>query len=277
MNTFYRLFVFLILLFSVESMDASEPEAACDINNTAFKPGEKLSYLLSYTWFFVWTDVGEVTFSVNADTLDGNEALHLHTFGETYSFYDWFYKVRDTHETWVDAKTLKPIYFKLDVNQGSYTKENEYWFDWQSGIVDARIQRRGGKNNFYQIPMEDRCIYDVVSAIYMARNLDFSGIKPDQSFPLNVALDEELFNVSYRFIKAEQIKVRGAGKFNTLKFRVELVAGDIFGEGQYLYVWVTNDANRLPVYIESPIKVGKVRVRIDKWEGLKYPLNAKVE
>ncbi len=270
------LILFALIVFA-EHSNAADPSTVCEVNNTSFAPGEKLTYLLSYTWFFVWTDVGEVEFNVNADKRDGKEALHLHTFGHTYTFYDWFYKVRDTHETWVEANTLKPIYFNMDVNQGNYTKENEYWFDWESGIVDARIQRRGRENNFYQIPMEDNCVYDIVSAIYMARNLNFTDIKPGQSFPLKVALDEDVFDVTYRFVKEEKIKVRGAGRFNTLKFRVELIAGDIFGEGQYLYVWVTNDSNKLPVYIESPIKVGKVRVRIDEWQGLKHPLNAKVD
>ena len=248
---------------------------SCEVRNSTFRSGEQVKYILSYNWFFIWTDVGEATFKVSNDTLEGQEAIHLHTFGHTYTFYDWFYKVRDTHESWVDPNTLQPLYFNRDVNQGSYTKENEYWFDWQSSSISARIRRRGRENNFYEIPMKD-CTYDVVSAMYMARNLDFSDIRPNASFPLDVALDEEVYNVTYRFLKREQKNIRGVGRFNTLMFRVELIAGDIFDKGQYLDVWVTDDANRLPIYIESPIRVGKVRVRIAEWEGLRHPLTSRV-
>lgn len=246
------------------------------MENISFAHDEQITYVVSYTWLFVWTDVGEAHFTVNSDTKCDRETLHLRATGNSYPFYDWFFKVRDVYESWVDPTTLQPLYFNRDINEGGYTKENEYKFDWDNNEVNARIRRRGGHNRFYTIPVKP-CTYDVVTAIYVARNLKFENLKVGKSFPVDVILDREIYNVKYTFLAREEKKVKGAGTFKTLKFRVELVAGDVFKEGQYLYVWVTDDPNRIPVYVESPIRVGTVRARISSWSGLKHSLTAKTD
>ena len=37
-------------------------------------------------------------------------------------------------------------------------------------------------------------------------------------------------------------------------------------------IWVTDDANHIPVRIESPISVGSVKVDLMHYENLKYPI-----
>jgi hypothetical protein len=254
----------------------SQSNRICEVKNTAFNAGEKVTYVLSYTWLFVWTDVGEATFSVKKDKKFGAESLHLHVLGKSYPFFDWFFKVTDIYESWVHPVNLRPIYFNRDISEGGYKKENEYFYNWEQNIVNARIRRRSGVNRFFDIPV-DSCTIDVVSAIYQTRNFDFFQVFPGKSYPVSVLLDREVYSVTYTFIQREEKAVKGLGKFKTLKFKVELVAGDVFKEGQYLYVWVTDDKNKLPVYIESPIKVGSVRARIKNWEGLKHPLSSKID
>ncbi|MFN5145472.1 MAG: DUF3108 domain-containing protein [Bacteroidota bacterium] len=39
-------------------------------------------------------------------------------------------------------------------------------------------------------------------------------------------------------------------------------------------VWVTDDANHIPVRIESPIVVGKVKVDMMGYSNLRYPLSS---
>jgi hypothetical protein len=39
-------------------------------------------------------------------------------------------------------------------------------------------------------------------------------------------------------------------------------------------VWVTNDANRMPVRIESPIIVGSIKVDMMNYKNLRYPMTA---
>ena len=50
-----------------------------------------------------------------------------------------------------------------------------------------------------------------------------------------------------------------------------------FEGGEKMTVWVTDDRNRMPVRIESPIIVGKVRIDMTSFQGLKNPMSALIK
>ncbi|MDR2886110.1 MAG: DUF3108 domain-containing protein, partial [Rikenellaceae bacterium] len=43
------------------------------------------------------------------------------------------------------------------------------------------------------------------------------------------------------------------------------------------FIWISDDQNKIPLYIESPIRVGSIRARMKKFDGLKYPLDSKIQ
>jgi len=240
----------------------------CGISNATFSDGEEVTYVISYTWLFLWTDVGEVNFTVNTDKKKGKNLLHLKSVGNTYAFYDWFFKVRDLYESWIDPVTMQPIYFNRAIYEGGFTKENEYTFDWTKNEVLTRIKRKDGPNQFDSLKIE-KCSYDVVSAIYSARNFDYSNIQIGKMFPVTTIFDKEIFHIGFKYLGKEKKNIKDLGKINCMKFQVDLVVGDVFSGDQKLFVWVTDDMNHLPVFIESPIKVGSIKARVVYWKGLK--------
>ncbi len=252
----------------------AQQNGTCSITNRAFGAGEQVCYEVSYTWFLIWTDVGEACFSVDADNRFGKTLLHLKATGKSYFFYDWFFKVRDLYESWVDPVTLTPYYFNRNIYEGGFTKENEYWFGQPNRSVKIRVRRRGGPNRYVSLKVTP-CTFDVVTAIYFTRCLDFSSAKSGAAYPVTVLMDEEIYAVKYRYLGKGNVKLSGFGSIACLKFQIDVVAGDIFSQGQKIYVWVTDDINKLPVYIESPIRVGSIRARIKNFSGLKKTLQLK--
>jgi hypothetical protein len=241
-----------------------------------FKPGEQVKYVLTYNWFFVWTDVGEVTFKVSEDEIFNQKAYRLSGFGKTYPFYDWFYEVRDVYESWVEPESLRPIYYKRDVNNDGYLIDITYKYNWEDSLAyaESKKTRKPFVKDTIKLP---ECTNDVMSIIYHARNINFSEYEINEKIPLNLLLDNKMEQVFIRYKGKEVKKVRKVGKFRCLKFTGYLVKGDIFDGGEDLEVWVTDDKNRIPVWIESPIKVGKIKARISEYEGLRYELDAKIE
>ena len=86
------------------------------INNIAFSVGEKLTYRLHYGFI----DAGEATLEVKRynNKIQGRELLHIVGLGRTISAFDWFFKVRDKYESYLDAEGLFPWYFIRRVNEG---------------------------------------------------------------------------------------------------------------------------------------------------------------
>jgi hypothetical protein len=72
-------------------------------------------------------------------------------------------------------------------------------------------------------------------------------------------LDNEVYSMYIRYLGKETVKTK-YGKFKAIKFKPLLIKGTIFQGGEKMTVWVSDDANRIPIRIESPIVVGKVKV-----------------
>jgi hypothetical protein len=115
-----------------------------------------------------------------------------------------------------------------------------------------------------------------LSAVYYARNIDFSKYKTNDKIPFAMFLDDEVFNMYIRYLGKETVKTK-YGKFRAIKFRPLLIKGTIFEGGEKMTVWVTDDQNRIPVRIESPIVVGKVKVDMMSSKNIRYPLTSLIK
>jgi len=69
----------------------------------------------------------------------------------------------------------------------------------------------------------------------------------------------------------ETIKTK-LGNIRCLKFSPVIKPGRVFRKDSKLYLWVTDDGNRVPVKAEVEILVGSVTLEIKTAEGLKYPI-----
>ena len=78
-----------------------------------------------------------------------------------------------------------------------------------------------------------------------------------------------------RYIGKETIKTK-YGKFRAIKFKPLLIKGTLFEGGEKMNVWVSDDANHIPVRIESPITVGTVKVDMIGHRNLRHPLSSLV-
>ena len=118
-------------------------------------------------------------------------------------------------------------------------------------------------------------MHDLLSAIYYSRTLNYTNAKEGQDFPMKVMLDEETYPLRYRYMGKEDKNIRGLGKYSTMKFVPQLVAGNVFNDNSQMKIWATNDSNKLPLMIESPVAVGSVKVVLKSYKGLKYDVTSK--
>ncbi len=245
----------------------------CEIENRTFQPGEKIVYKLYYNWNFVWLAAGEVTFLVH----DLPSQYHVMVRGRTYPSYEWFYKVRDNYESYLDKKTLLPKIHIKDIHEGDYTRYDRTTFYQDAGKA---ISERGKTRNDLakkEIALKE-CMHDLISIVYYARNLDYAGMKKNQEIPIKILMDQEIYPLKIKYLGAEpDTKIKGVGRFKTQKFSPQLIAGDVFKEGDEMSIYVSDDKNKIPVLIESPVSVGSVKAVLHSYQGLKYPMTAKLE
>jgi len=237
----------------------------CGIRNTAFQSGESISYNIFYAVAGIYVNAGTAVFSATTEKLNNRTVYHVTGEGKTNSNYDWIFKVRDKYESYFDTANLQPLKFVRNVNEGSYKQFQTVTFNQQTNTAVTN-------NGVYQVP---NCIQDVLSAVYYARNIDFNKYKTDDRIPFSMFLDDQVQNLYIRYLGKEDIKTR-YGKFHAIKFKPLLVKGTMFTGGEKMTVWVSDDANHIPLRIESPIVVGSVKVDMMQYNNLRYPLSSMI-
>jgi hypothetical protein len=249
---------------AVEIETVTNVDDYCSLKNTAFTAGESVTYKIAFKWGAIWLSAGEVNFNVEPTKYNNRDVFHITGFGETYKSYDWFFKVRDKYETYIDQQTLQPYKFVRDVNEGGYTFYQNVTFKHKEGKA---ISLTGT----YDIPT---CCQDILSAIYYSRCVDYSKLKVNDTVPLTTFLDDKVYPLYVRYLGKEKVKVK-SGTYDCIVIKPLLVEGTIFKGGEQMNVYVTDDANKVPVLVESPILIGAVRAEIHDWKGLRSPMQSR--
>jgi len=263
MAYYKKIFSILTLALFTFVSDVSAQADFCTIRNTSFKDGEKLTFKVYYNMGRIWINAGEAVFSVVSELFNSHKVYHITGVGKTQKSYEWFYKVNDQYETYIDYETLLPHKFVRNVNEGGFRIYNNVLFNQNIGQA---VSTKG----VYSVP---KCIQDVLSTIYLARNIDYNKYQPGAKIPFKMFLDDQVYELYIRYVGKEVIETR-YGKFNAIKITPLLIEGTIFKGGEKMSVWVSDDENHIPLRVDSPILVGNIKVDMMGYENLRNQLTS---
>ncbi len=254
------------------------PVRTVNEDSLAFRHGERMDFILHYRWGAINTDVGTATVNLDSLTYNGQGAFHCSAYGQTTGMFDFFFKVREDFDSWFTRDGLVPLKFTRDTHEGGYVAKNTYHYDRNAAepVIAAEVYTSKMGTKFLELPLTP-CTFDLPALFYFARNMDFDTITPGRKYPMTFAIDDEVFNVYFILYGPETIKVKGLGTVKTIKFAAKLLEGEVFKGEEDMYIWVTDDENRMPVYFEAPLLVGKATGRLSGYDGLKYPFESLVE
>jgi hypothetical protein len=225
-----------------------------------FQEGEVLSYKLKYGLF----TAAEATIKVLGSDLkfDNKPTYRLVVDAQTSGTFDIFYKVRDHYDSYIDRTDLTPYFYQENIREASYRRTDKARFHQDAKKVVAN------KGTFATPTTQT---FDLVSAYYFARSLDISKLKIGDKFKLNYFLGDEISALEIEYVGKENVKSK-LGNIRCLKFSPSIKPGRIFRKDSKLFLWITDDGNRVPVKAEVEILVGSVTLEIKSAEGLKYPI-----
>lgn len=265
MNQFLRYFIIIILTLMLP-LHSLWAQGFCGIENKVMNHGEKIKFTVYYNLSAIWVGAGEAVFTTTEKKYQGKDTYHIVGTGKTFRSYDWIFKVRDKYESYIDKETLMPLRFLRDVDEGGYKFKNDVRFDRAKNLAYSN-------NKTFKTP---QCVQDVLSAIYYARNIDYSKYKVGAKIPFTLFLDDEVFSLYITYLGKETIKTR-YGTFKAIKIAPLLIEGTIFKGGDEMMIWVSDDQNKIPLRIDSPILVGSVKVDMMGYENLRYPLTSLIK
>ncbi|RYU86931.1 DUF3108 domain-containing protein [Mucilaginibacter terrigena] len=251
---------YYLILIMLACFSAAFSQEVTKTNEVAFQAGEQITYKLKYGIF----TAAEAVIKVENSPVKFNNhpALHIFADAKTAGTFNLLFKVRNKYETFIDPHTLMPYYYSEQRQEGSYKHSDKVTFDHDNGVITADKGKFPFKGN----------VFDFLSAYYFARNIDVSKLKTGDKLNMRYFLEDGIHTMTITFIGREQVKC-GLGTFNCLKFNPTIIPGRIFRKNSKLYLWITDDKNRIPVKAHVELVVGSLVMDLTQASGLKYPLN----
>jgi len=237
------------------------------VKNSSFGRGEKLNFKVYYHSLVTGNvTAGYGTLEITQDNrkFNNRDTYHIVATGKSSGFFNLFFKVDDRFESYVDEDGIYPWLFSRRTREGGYKKDDDVNFNQLRGSAISR-------KKVTRIPIN---VQDIISSFFFARTLDGNSIKPGDVINLPFFLDDSVYYSKVKFFGRETIKT-SMGKVKCLKLKPLLAKGAVFKEDYPMTLWVSDDANKIPILAESAVIVGSVRMELISYSGLLNPFSSK--
>lgn len=254
-------FGIVFLLITHQLIGQSRSQDLLPINY--FQVGEYAKYKVIYKFSEAWVTAGHVIFEMSERAVNGKRHMVCIAKGNTSPAFDLFYKVRDEYASVFEPNTMLPKYFLRRVNEGGFKIFND--FDFMHDSLKMKAETQDSKNphsidSFKIVPNTQ----DLVSAILYCRTLNYDRLDSGQSYNFPIFIDKELHQIGIRYLGKTDLSTE-YGEHRCIVLQPFLLTGRVFAEADQMRIYVTDDAQRIPIYIESPLRVGKVVAILTKY------------
>jgi hypothetical protein len=216
----------------------------------AFSAGEKLVFSVS------WSDIvkaGTATLSVpGVKVFNGHKVYHIVSTASSGPQVSAFFYTRDRIDVYLDAVNYTIWKSEKHLVEGTYKNDEVIYFN----PPDRTATR--GVATMRTLP-EPR---DALGGFYYVRSLDLTV---GSEITLNYADGKISKPIVIKVLRKEQVTVP-AGTFDTIVIEPVLDETEgIFKQEGRIWIWVTDDENKMPVILKSKIAIGNVEVKLESY------------
>ncbi len=228
-----------------------------------FNNNEKLTFSIKYGFI----SAGEATLDVSGTTYkDSIPVLEFSSITKTNKFFDKIFKVRDEIISIWDLKNEESLKFTKIQHEGFYHQKRIHLF-YPKLKYSTYIKHYLKKNKIKEkkIPIKDKT-QDILSAFYSVRKKELTV--GDTVF-VNLTTDGKSYVAGVFVHKKEKIKTI-FGRKECLKIEPILKGEAIFKQTGNIFIWVTNDAHKIPVKLQSKIIFGSFYAILKEAKNVPY-------
>ncbi|MBB4807793.1 hypothetical protein HNP38_003109 [Chryseobacterium defluvii] len=227
--------------------------------------GESITFRIHYGFL----NAGTATLTTQKTTYKGEPHLYAKGTGQTTGAVKAFFKVEDLYESFINVETGLPSFYVRNVKEGGYRQHFETVFNHDNNtliLTDKKTPANGSK-----VIKSVKGVQDMLSCFYYLRSKSPGELKVGTIINMNVWIDDEMFPFQLKVAAAENLKTK-FGTINCLKIIPSVKSGRVFKEKEGVTMWVTNDANHIPMLLKAELAVGSLKASIDSFKNVKYPL-----
>jgi hypothetical protein len=227
-----------------------------------FKFGERLKYDIKFSRFPVYANVGELTFAVSEPAgSDQHVKFEVSAVSRGALVGLFNVEVNDVFTTLADRNDLFVYSSIKNLRENESRVRQESVFDRDAKKVRYTVSNLAAPAEAPSVVEAETPVWvqDVVSAVYYARTRKLENAGKEAAFYIN---DEgRNFHIGVAPVAREEIKT-DVGTFKTLKVDVRIFNGRFVRRDGSLFVWLTDDARRIPVKAQLRVPHGTASFEI---------------
>lgn len=217
----------------------------------------KQAELLKYNFRFGIIKAGKATFVAKDSSFNNKPATHLSVRGRTTGLVDALYKVDDRYESIIDPNTKLPYKAIRNVRERKYRFYNEVTFDQEKHT--AISQKSGGR----EIPHN---LNDMLSMFfYFRKDGLLNSLEIGDTIPIPLWHADKINKINIKYLGIKPLKTK-FGRINCHVVAPQFRKGKLFKKTDAVTLWLSNDANMVPLLLELDIRYGALRCEITEYK-----------
>lgn len=234
----------LVLLVAAPGIARAAEEIAL------LRPGEALTYHVGWG---LLGHAGELKVSAAAETKDGVEQTLVTTTSSTSGFVRALYRFDGEARMLFNTGDGRLLSATASTEANKDRTKASILFDYAKSEAVYTDHLRPKRNTLLPLPSDGRPM-DLITSLIQTR---VWALKPGDSRDVLVLFDDEFYSLRITAEREETIKT-ASGPRNTVLLIPRMLGKPkgMFRRGGEVRVWVSNDADHLPVRFEVKLKVG---------------------
>ncbi len=259
--------MFTLFFLSILMNLSGQPlEDAAKSTYLKFKKGEILEYRLRYGWFTV--GMAEMKVDDVFHDFQGQECYKIDIKGRTAGLVGIFTHVDDTWGAYIASNSMLPLHAYADIEEGKYTRNERIFFDQKSGDITVEMTKKGEPRptKFYDYGPQ---IHDLISGYMHLRNVDMHGLMLNDTIRFKAFYDEIFYDFKVVY-KGREVIDSDVGELNAHVLVPIIPENDIFPGETPITIWVSADANQLPLKVEADMFFGTAHGELINYKNLRF-------
>ena len=241
----------------------------CGIVNTAFTPGERIEYDISFRMGVIRTRAGRGSISIESSTFRGQPAYRAQmTVATTGAVINLIQSFSETSTSYLD-KTLRPLQYSRDTHERSHIVETiDFTHNGEQTNIRS-VRYINGEQSFDNTFVADACTFDYFSILLFVRNMDFSSMNVGDRKHVQFVTGRRLSNMYINFLGTSTVRAGGT-RHEVYNISLTVFEDAFTNPSDAISASITRDANRIPVIIDTDMRVGAIRMEMRSASGLRH-------
>jgi len=250
----------VLVLAALLSSPASSPQATAQAQTASPLPAkETLSY--NVEWRLVEAGKAKLIWAESSQVSRPGWQVNLHL--ESAGLVSKLYRVDDDYAADLNGDFCVQN-THVQAHEGGRQRETVVHFDpatRKANYLERDLIKHSALTLETDIPA---CVHDVIGGLFFLRTRNF---ELGRSIEIPVSDGKKTVSAKVEAQQREQIKVP-AGTFQTVRYEAFLFNGMLYRRPGHLYVWLTDDARKLPVRIQVRLQftIGTITFQLEKEE-----------